>query len=354
LHISLDQLRWHRLTRSGLITPFTSAGECAEALIGIQAQMPRAAALAIASRINRFSFREFEFLLYRQRSLIRTWGQRDTLHVYRSSDWRSLVDTFRNRHSWAYAKFQKAGGSDVEYEQFIEKIGDVLKSSKPLTRDEISRHTGIESSAWGGLLIDAAYRGFVSDAGDRRFSHGLQWTSNLSVADERKCTCLLNLVQRYLRCYGPAGVEDVAFWLKEKTTIVKRLFTKLNLIKVLCDGAHLFALQEDHDNIASLSPPQYAQKWPTIILYRFDPLLLAHKTKEWIVPAEHYDKVWMAGGHVAGVILRRGVATAKWHYKKGGGQYSIDVTSFSGSKISQSIKSKVVRHEKFLNNFFGN
>ncbi len=351
MHITLDQLRWHRLMRSGLITPFASAEECAETLIGIQAQMPRAAALAIANRISQFSFKEFEFLLYHQRSLVRTWGQRDTLHVYRSSDWPNLVTALRDRCSWAYIKFHQNGGSDAEYEQLIKKIGDVLKSNKLLTRDEISNQTGINSSAWGGLLIDAAYRGFIADAGGRRFSHGLQWFSNLPMVDKQEYT-YLDLIRRYLRCYGPASAGDIAFWFKERISVVKKWLTKLDIIEVLCDGVHLFALQEDHDNIALLSPPQYAKSWPIIILYRFDPLLLAHKAKQWIDPTEHYSKVWTSGGHVAGVILQGGVATATWRYQRRGSQYSINVTPFSKTPISQSIKKKVVRHEKFLKKFF--
>ncbi len=351
MHINLDQLRWHRLTRSGLINPFSSAEECAEALIGIQAQVPRAAALAIASRTGEFSFTEFEFLLYERRSLIRTWGQRDTFHVYRTSDWPKLVTAFCERRSWAYTKFRKDGGSDAEYERLLRKISETLNSGESLTRDEISNQTGIDSSSWGGFLIDAAYRGFIADAGKRRFSHGSTWFPNLGVMNERE-DIYLDLVRRYLHCYGPARAEDIAFWFKERITVVKNWLAKLDLIDILCDGVIFFALQEDYDAIASLSPPPQVQSWPIIFLYRFDPLLLAHKVKNWIVPADYYTKVWTAAGHVSGVILQKGVATAIWRYKKRGNQYSINVVPFAETGISQSVKKEVIRYEKFLQDFF--
>ena len=352
MHITLAQLRWHRLMRSGLITPFASAEDCAEALIGVQAQMSRAAALAIAARIaGDFSFRQFEELLYGQRSLVRTWGQRNTLHTFRSADWPNLVAALGSRRSWAHGKFLENGGSAADCERLIAAIGKTLQGRPPLTREAIAGQTGMESSGWGGLLIDAAYRGLLCDAGARRFAHGMHWLPRRMEQPDPK-TASIALMRRYLRNYGPARPADAAFWFGEKVAVVKQWLASLDLIEVVCEKTPLVALREDKNELTSLAPPRSTQGWPIVMLYRFDPLLLAHKGKDWIVPPQHYGKVWTAGGHVSGVILQKGVAVATWQYQKSAGQYGITLAPFTKTKISQRIQKKVEQQEKFLGKFF--
>ena len=42
------------------------------------------------------------------------------------------------------------------------------------------------------------------------------------------------------------------------------------------------------------------------LLGRFDPLLLAHRDKDWVVPAKYYNRVWRPAGHIEGVVLESG------------------------------------------------
>lgn len=155
-------------------------------------------------------------------------------------------------------------------------------------------------------------------------------------------------MRRYLHRYGPATPADIAFWFGERVGAVKSQLSELRIMEVECEGVVLLALNEDRDTLVSLDPPRYSKDWPIIMLYRFDPLTLAHKAKRWIVPAAHYSKVWSAGGNVAGVILHRGVAITTWHYRKKGNRYSIEAIPFPHTKISQRIQEKIARHEEFL------
>ncbi|NKC19986.1 hypothetical protein CWC29_014310 [Pseudoalteromonas sp. S4498] len=351
MKITLNDLKWHRMKRSGLITPFKSAEDCAESLIGIQAQMPRAAALSIANRVVNFSFLEFENLLYDSGSLIRTWGQRHTLHVYRSTDWPNIIPAICNRRSWAYKNFKKDGGSDSEYERLLHKIGEILETGKPLLRSEISAYTGVSSSAWGGLLIDAAYRGLVYDAGKKRFSHG-KYRGFVNDKSLSKRQAGIQLVTRYLYSYGPASLADIAFWFGEKVGVIENLMSFMDLMELECSGIKLYMLRKEPSIISSLENQDRIRSCPIIMLYRFDPLLLAHKSKEWIVPREHYNKVWTAGGHVSGVVVVKGTAVAKWHYIKKGKKYIIEVEPFSNEKISTEVREKALEHERFLEKFF--
>jgi hypothetical protein len=74
------------------------------------------------------------------------------------------------------------------------------------------------------------------------------------------------------------------------------------------------------------APPPEA--WPVRLLYRFDPYLLAHRVKDWIVPPAHYSAVWRPAGHIEGVVVARGQAVASWRYDRKGSGLVITINPF--------------------------
>ncbi len=81
------QIAWFRLRRSGLVHPFPSPETVARRLAGVQAQILPAAFLALWNRTGSLTLRQCENLLYRDRTLVKIWGQRNTLHLYPSEEW---------------------------------------------------------------------------------------------------------------------------------------------------------------------------------------------------------------------------------------------------------------------------
>ena len=57
----------------------------------------------------------------------------------------------------------------------------------------------------------------------------------------------------------------------------------------------------------SITPPE-REAWPVRMLGRFDPILLAHKVKDWIVAPSYYDRVWRPAGHIEATVLEHGRA----------------------------------------------
>ena len=75
------------------------------------------------------------------------------------------------------------------------------------------------------------------------------------------------------------------------------------------------------------------------MLYRFDPLLLGHKDKGWIVPPAHYGQVWRPAGHIEGVVLAGGRAHATWRYERKSS--GLAVTVFPFRRLSRKLRSKL-------------
>jgi hypothetical protein len=105
------------------------------------------------------------------------------------------------------------------------------------------------------------------------------------------------------------------------------------------------------DDLAALTAPVEAEAWPLHMLYRFDPLLLGHKEKGWIVPAAHYKRVWRPAGHIEGVVLVRGQAEATWRYARKGATLAIRVAPFG--KLGKRVKNQVEKMALGVVDFFG-
>jgi hypothetical protein len=350
MDITQEQLRRHRLAQSGLLSPFATPEDCARNLVGIQAQITQAAALAIANRVRGFSYAQYKRLLYDERSLVRTWGQRKTVHVYESADWGNITDLMRVRYSWAHSGYIKEGGTEAEFEAFVAKLVQFLSSGRTYSRDAISDHIGVKLSSWGGFMIDAAFRGLLCDSGGNQFAHGSGWNPAAGIATSEIPEARRNLVRRYLHTYGPASHSDIAKWLDESAEEVKAALWDLDTVPVSCEGKRLLLLRSDLDTLKANTEPH--DDLPVLLLYRFDPLLLAYKDKNWIVPAIHQKKVWAIAGHVNGVVLINGMARGTWKYVRKGGRFQIETEPFTGRGLGTVARKTIARHEKFLAEFF--
>src|SRR6266566_6108208 len=85
-----DKVRFLRL-RAQWLTPQTPGGATSVALVvkemcGIQAQEAPAAALAVRARSTGLAAADVEQARVQERSVVRTWGPRGTLHLLASDD----------------------------------------------------------------------------------------------------------------------------------------------------------------------------------------------------------------------------------------------------------------------------
>ncbi len=349
MNITPERLRLHRLAQSGLAEGFADAEACVRALVGVQAQIPQAAALAVAVRTRGLTHRDYRDLLYDSKRLLRTWGQRHTMHVYDAAGWPLYVAAFRSRHSWARGLFLERGGTDAGFEALLAKVDAVLAEGAPLSRAELAPRIGVTLSSWGDILVEAAYRGILCDAGANQFAHGKNWAE---IPEEEGDPLAANaaLLKRYLATYGPATAADIIHWFGECAGKVREALARIETTELTCGKKRLLALPEtlpalEKDADAALAGP--------ILLYRFDPLLLAYRDKDWIVPEAHQRKVWQSAGHVNAVLLENGLAVGTWRYAKKTGAHSIGFTSFSGRGPTRERRKVLRAHEEFLTRFFG-
>ena len=98
------------------------------------------------------------------------------------------------------------------------------------------------------------------------------------------------------------------------------------------------------------SPPE-AEAWPVRMLYRFDPLLLAHKDKQWVTDATYYKQIWRPAGHIEGIVLAHGCAVATWRYDRKGSGLVITVAPFQ--RLPRYVKKTISKTAPQIAGFFG-
>jgi hypothetical protein len=355
-HLTDEQIRWFRQRRSGLVAPFGTPEDAAAALGGVQAQILSAAMLALWNR-SATGAKSAEALggrLFDERTLVRLWGQRHTLHLYASADWPIIHATFAQRRTWW--ERQAALGKDIDlaaHHQGVAQVGVLLKRHGTLSRKQL-RASGLDLppallSPWGGVFAELVRIGVAClarwEGGEARYAHREHWLPGLAWTAPTAAEARAGLARRYFACYGPASLADFAYWLglTGATTLRGSDAWREQLVPVAAEtsgGRKLFVLAADLPSL--LEAPPVPEKWPVRLLGRFDPLLLAHRDKDWVVPAKYYSRVWRPAGHIEGVVLDQGQAVATWRYDRiGTGKLSVRVYPFRARlpvRVSQAVR----------------
>ncbi len=363
-----EQIRWFRLRRSGLArdqSTYATPELAASALAGIQAQILPAAALAFWNRSSSgaATYEEFRARLHDDRSLVKLWGQRHTLHIYATADWPMAQAALSGRLSWWEKEAAKIGppGMVEEYQQAIARIAGMLLERGTMGRRDLRALK--ESlpqpllSPWGGIFSALVREGHACHArwegGEARYAHRTHWLPELTWEPPTPHKANVALASRYFEAYGPATLQDFAYWrgisVAEARSYVHALGDPLVEVHD-AQGNRLLAAVEDLPELVQTPPPRVG--WPIRLLGRFDPLLLAHKEKDWVVPAACYSRVWRPAGHIEGVVLEYGRAVGTWRYDRLGTK-NVSVSVFPFGRWSNRVTKAVGREATKVARFFG-
>jgi hypothetical protein len=289
-----ERLRRARLAAQRLTpaTACTSAEEAARAVIGVQAQDLRAAALALRSRVPGLTRGAI-----RAAALVRTWTVRGTVHLIAASDrpWLHALLADRNARMFG-ARFERFG--------IVEEInamrGDVvdLCAERPRDRASLLRalvergHPSLEQGPINTFVPWLSTQGLIVTDID-----GLLHAADPPPSVDHD-EALAILGARYRAGYGPCDATDLAKWSSLPITQARRA---LDAARPLSEA----------DAWPINDPP------PCLLLAAFDTLMLGYRTREPFVAAEDDHHVLKGGGMLKPVALSDGAATGIWSIAKG-------------------------------------
>lgn len=304
-----------RLYNNGLIDKFESADMCIESLIGIQCQYQNYALISIYNRTN------YKCNIFSNNNLIKSWGQRTTLHIYHKNDYNLISDLYRQSDNWVYkyAKHLK-----IDYSKYLNSITDFFYENNKKTIEKleiqniIPKYKSKEIMAWSGLLILATYHkvlyGILNEEDKKLYKQN-------DIVDSKKINS--DLIYRYFKYYGPATRQDFLHWSGLKYKEIKE-----DLDKYIKKAKYL-SIDKKKYYYESLPDSKEVKISYPIILGKFDPLLISYSDKEWILNGKNKTLIWKAAGQIEGVILFSKGLKGTWHYSLKGNKIIFEINEIS-------------------------
>lgn len=345
-----------RLKRQDFVEAVTRTG-------GIQAQVMSAAELALWARVDGLTREDIQTALWQDRTLIKTWAMRGTLHLISASELplhvaaRSLYEA-RNWTNY----FKYYGVSKTQYEAYLAAAPQVL-GSDPMTREQfataIAKHTGVSelrslvlSKGWGTPLKPLAWRGDLcfgpSQGQNVTFINPRKWIGMWQSVDPHKA--LQEMARRYLQAYGPTTPECFARWWWGGAGIAhsKRLFHSMEdeLEAVDVEGRRAVALSTTLEQIQKFEKPNSVNLLPLFDAYTFG----FGRGLEPVLPRVYEGIVFRPQGWVSAVVLVDGCISGIWEHGTRASKTTIEVNMFSplSVEIKEGIEAEAERLGAFL------
>jgi Winged helix DNA-binding domain len=269
-------------------------------VVGVQAQEPVAGALSIRVRTDGLTHSDVSRALTEERSVVRLWAMRGTIHIVAAEDAAWLVDLLAPVALTAsHRRLGQLGVPEDDRPRAVALIRSTLAKHGPLTRAELMgplARAGITTSGQAAAHLPqiAALEGHVCfgppRGGKPSFVLRDDWLGRDLPRLPRE-EAVAELARRYLRAFGPAQPEDLAAW----------------------SGLPLRDARAGWPE--SIPPPVTgdAPDPPVVrLLPAFDTYLLGYRSREFAVPPEHARKVWPGGGIVRPTVVVNGRGAATW------------------------------------------
>lgn len=332
-----------RLERQGLAAPAPGAdpASAVAAMCGAHAQVMAAAELSIGLRLPGGTRQVVRRALWTERSLVKTYGPRGTVHLLPARDlplWTGALA--------AVPPSRNLSGKDAlltpdQAEELIAAIGAILEEGE-LTTDELTAALVDRVGSWASDPVMEAFQGawprwrmIQAEAGMRgALCFGPGRGRKVTYTNPRRSlpgfrpapgpSSLAEIVRRYLHTYGPATPQQFARWLAASAGWASELFASLGaaLEQVELEGTRAWVPAGD------TALPGVAPRGVLLLPY-FDAYVVGSHPRERLFPGRAAERTLAAGA--AGnrpVLLVAGTVAGIWHQRRSGRRIDITVEPF--------------------------
>jgi uncharacterized protein YcaQ len=326
-------------------------------ICGVHAQVQSSAELQIWARVEGVSPSDVRDALWRDRSLVRTWCMRGTLHLLPAEDLPLFVSALRQHDRWWKGAWLRMIGFSAEE---LRAILDAIRRSlgqEPLTREElaakVARRAGARArqrmlSGWGEMLKPAAFEGSLISGPPRgqsvTFVRPDRWLGKWT--EPKAEEAWREILRRYLRAYGPATREEFARWWGMQPAPAGRILKVLSddLAEVDVEGHPAWAWREDLP--AMQRDPVRA---PVRLLPAFDVYVVGGRPRESFVESRFEDRVFRKAGWISPVVVVDGMVAGVWAQERRNARIHIGVEPFG--KLSAGQRRQIAEEADLLGRF---
>lgn len=301
------------------------------AIGGAQAQEPRAGRLQVRARSRGLTAADVERARVEERSLIRTWVMRGTIHLFPTEDAGWLVPLFSERIArWSRQRLAVLGIDAGEVDRALAAIRRGLASSGSLPRSEaiaLAAETGIEITPElkTHLSVLSVVEGAALIGGgagrESALVHAPDWIGQPKPRAREES--LAELARRYFRAFAPATERDFGAWsglpLRDCRAGLAAVAPELRELAV-ADGGVAFAPRGWQAR---------APRGPVVrLLGAFDTYLMGYSNRRHATDEEGERKVLPGGGVLRPTILVDGRFAGTWKSTRSGANLKLSLAPF--------------------------
>ena len=305
---------------------------------GLHAQLLSSAELSLWARVEGLDPQAVQRALWEERSLVKTWAMRGTLHLLPAAEltlWQAAFNTDPRYRKPFWLRY--FGVTSQELQRLVEGIAEAL-DGRMLTREElageVSRITGSAElggkirQSWGTMLKPAAFLGrlcFAPSAGQNvRFTRPDGWVRNWSPVDS--VLAAAEVTRRYLAAYGPATREDYARWQGTGVARARALIETLGdeAAEVDVQGTHAWMLAGDGSAARKATPSRSVRLLPAFDQYVVAASLHARR----LLPGDFKKAIYRPQGWISPVLLVDGRMDGVWRHEKKGKRLEVRIEPF--------------------------
>jgi uncharacterized protein YcaQ len=336
-----EVLAW-RLTRQRLDrrAPRGEALEVVSHVCGLHAQVMSSAELTLWARVDDLEPDAVQKALWEERSLVKTWAMRGTLHLLPTAElpiWVGAQGVLKPRyHTPSWLRYFDL--TREEAEALMAAIPEAL-ADRMLKREELAKEVGrlVGSEELGGKLRDgfgallkpAAFRGdllFAPSVGQNvRFARPDRWLAGWQPVEAEEAA--REVTRRYLAAYGPATREEFARWFGMTSPAqAGRLIEGLGqeIASVDIEGLQAWMLAEHLPEVEAAEPSGVVRLLPAFDHY----VVAAPRDREAVLPEALKSQVYRPQGWLSPVLLVDGRMEGVWRHERKGGRLIVEVEPF--------------------------
>ena len=331
---------------------------------GLHAQVQSSAELTLWARVDGLSACTVAEALWTDRTLVRTWAMRGTLHLLPAAElgvWVGAQGAIRPRYE--LASWRRAFGmSSEDAVAVLDAIRAVL-DGEPLTRDELAdavaerlgsaRLGEAVRGSFGTMPKLAAFRGdvvFAKPAGQKvRFTRPDRWLDpDWTPAPAREA--MATVIRRHLTAYGPASRETFARWFGMTSAAqAGKLIAALGdeVVSVGVEGWAGWMLRDDVAEARAARAGGVVSLLPAFDQY----VVAAPRDPSPVLAAEHKDRVYRRQGWLSPVLLVDGRIAGVWSHARKGGVLGVTIEPFAA--VEDAVRAGAEREAQRLAEYFG-
>jgi Winged helix DNA-binding domain len=304
--------------------------DVARAICGAQAQDERAGRLAFRARTRSLTAADVDRARNEERSLVRTWAMRRTMHLLASDDVGWLVPLFEPiMVSESRRRLAQLAIEPKDQDRALHEIERALASDGPTSRSELVERLerrGIEINDQTRVHVFrlAVASGIACQGPGMGAAASLvlerDWLGPRPRHDRGRA--LAELARRYVTAFGPATEADFAGWSglarRDVRSALARVAGELREVRLGRERAWVRRgrSRRARDGLVRLLPA-------------WDTYLMGHRDRGFIAESASWRRIMPGGGVLRATILLDGRGVGTWRMRRERGGLRIDLEPFS-------------------------